>query len=662
MVQAPTAPRIPGTIKTDHQAKDTGFLRQRQTARASRSSAGTEAALQTLLILCLVTLSQAAMHHETPDTHLTIFEDLGSMVPDSAYIHVLVPVDMRNFSNLFSSASMLLVHHLNVFRLSKTYRNAMYYDKSFDRMSYLTLHPEASATMTNDAGISIAHQIHELQRQFRNITDMLPQHSETDAQRSRQKRVIPYLIGLAAAAIIGAIVGTYFGPYNQAQFNALPLLQDMDLLLHVDDQHHHLLGNLNKRVNTAFQVLKAKESDYQNFDNHISIWNSIIRHLEHRLTQFTDFVTQLQHRRLSLTWFSTEQLKNIHGSVLQQARKNNLTPLAYHLTDYFQLDVSYVRSEHFITAIIHVPATASDSYFKVYRYVPFPIPLSDSVVMKIHAREEIIAVGHDNKHRVLSQTQLDNCRKHYQKFICETPLITNTNFSTTCVGSLMDHDSVGIQTHCSLSTTPAQESVFQITNNQFAIYSPETFTGRGKCSNGTALSALISTISKVTVPPGCSFNLRNHILTVPFNVIATAEPWVQETKWDTLEVPRQLINNQFKRDNAIQLLLRSDDATAAQVNLELRNSSAMLSTSHAAVAHDIKAAHLAIGLHNWYLIGLAGFSGILFVVICLCMCRRYRQAATVLQPFLAALQVPTTMPVAQTVAPPTVAPQAQTKF
>jgi len=43
------------------------------------------------------------------------------------------------------------------------------------------------------------------------------------------------------------------------------------------------------------------------------------------------------------------------------------------------------------------------------------------------------------------------------------------------------------------------------------------------------------------------------------------------------------------------------------------------------------------------------------------MCRRYRQAATVLQPFIAALQMPIAMPPAQA-APQTVATQAQTKF
>jgi t-SNARE complex subunit (syntaxin) len=503
-------------------------------------------------------------------------------------------------------------------------------------MSYLTLHPESSATLNKDAGISLAHQIMQIKSSFKNITEMLPKQS-SEARHSRHKRIIPYLIGLAAAAIVGAIVGTYFGPYNQAQLDALPLLDSMDLLLHIDSSHHHLLDDLNNRVNSAFQVLRAHDEDFRNFDNHITIWNAIIKHLQSRLDQFVDFVTQLQHRRLSLTWFTEQQMRNIHGSVLQQAHKNNLIPLTQHLTDYFQMDVSYVRSEHFITAIIHVPATASDSYFKVYRYIPFPIPLSDSHVLNIHAREDIIAVGHNNLHRVLSQTQLNNCNRHYNKYICESPLITNNNFSTTCVGSLMDHNPVGIQTHCSISSSPSQETVFQITNNQFAIYSPETFTGRGQCSNGTALSALISTISKVTVPPGCTFNLRNHVLTVPINVFTSAEPWVQQTKWDTLEVPKQLLLNDLRRQNAIHQLLSNDELAQAKMQTGLKMSDTLINAANMSITHQTLAVHQAVSMHFWFIIGLAVFCTITFITLCTCMCRRYKNAATVLQPYIATL-------------------------
>ena len=115
--------------------------------------------------------------------------------------------------------------------------------------------------------------------------------------------------------------------------------------------------------------------------------------------------------------------------------------------------------------------------------------------INIHACEYIIAVGHNNLYRVLTQTQLSNCQKHYQKFLCETPLITNTKVSTTCQGSLMDHNSIGIQTHCTMSTILTQESVFQITHNQLAIYSNRS---RTMCQWHSAVST--TTMVMVSLP------------------------------------------------------------------------------------------------------------------------------------------------------------------
>jgi hypothetical protein len=583
------------------------------------------------------------MHHETPDAHLTLFEDLGDMLPDAAYIHVLVPVDLRNFSSMFSAASDLLYHHLMDFRNSTTFQYAMWYDPTYDKAAYLSLNPEINGTHTTQAGISIYHQIQEIQRTFDNITAMLPASSPYSASEmrpmTRQRRELAGFIGLATVAIIGALIGTYFGPYNQAQVTGLPLLQDMDLLLHVDDQHHELLDGLNKRVDAAFRALKLQENTYKNLDNHVSIWNAVVRQLDSRLHQFIDFVTQLQMRRLSMTWFTSTQMQALHQSVLRQAAKYDLKPLTNHLTDYFQLDVSYVRSENFITAILHVPASATDSVFKLFRYVPFPIQLSNDQVLIINAKPDIIAVGHNNHHRVLSDTQLNTCRKHYSKFICEMPLVTNTNFSTTCVGSLMDHNAVGIQTHCSLSTAPSQETVFQISNTMFAIYSPETFTGRGKCINGTALSALVSTISKVTVPPGCSFQLRNHVLKVPINAITTAEPWVQQTKWDTLEVPRQLLLRSTRSADAVHHLLADDDAASSVIQTLIAKSAVALNSTHTKITKDINA---AVEQHSWYLVGMAAFCLFFCVTICCCLCRRYRNTTANPPMYPSFAHIPTT--------------------
>jgi hypothetical protein len=87
----------------------------------------------------------------------------------------------------------------------------------------------------------------------------------------------PYLIGLAVTTIIG----TLLGPYSSKQFNALPLMNDIDLLLHVDIKHHKLLDSLTKRVNTAFKVLRMKEDSYADLNSHITVWNAIIQQLQY---------------------------------------------------------------------------------------------------------------------------------------------------------------------------------------------------------------------------------------------------------------------------------------------------------------------------------------------------------------------------------------------
>jgi hypothetical protein len=583
--------------------------------------------------------ANAIMPHETPDTHLTIFEDLGLMVADSAYIHVMHPVDMRNFSSAFLRACQLLVDQFTAFHERKWYRTAIIRNYEMYATQHLLVHPgstntsayieEKYTTDSNNAGISIGHQLEEIYYSFTNLTSLLPQQS--DLQRSappRSKRGAKAVIGVVVSIIAGALIGTYLGPYSQQQINAIPLARDMDLLLHINDQHHELLSNLEKRVNLAFAVIRESRREYGSLDNHITIWNAVIRQLEHRLDQFTSFVSHLQDRRLSPTWFTKQQLKKIHEDVLAHAKRNSLTPLPVHLSDYFQLDVSYVKTQDYLTAIIHVPASATPTTFKVYRYIPFPIPFNNNHILQIHAQDDIIAVGPNNAHKILSQSQLANCHKHYQKYICESPLITHTSFSSSCVGSLMDHNHIGIQNHCSLHTFPSQEMVFQTATNSFAIYSPDTFTGRGHCLNGTSMSALISRITKVQVPSGCSLTLRHHVITVPVNVIAAGQPWVQQTKWDTLDIPKKLFANEIKRRNDIQRLFAEDDEVRSVVESQLNTSLVYLQNAHETIAKDAETISSSVYNHQYYIIALAAVASTLFLILCVCMCCRYCTPAT----------------------------------
>ena len=569
-------------------------------------------ALPFVFYLCTTVNASAGTFDNTPDTHLTIFENLGEMMPDAAYIHILAPVNLSHFQHTFTRARQLLRNITDEMVQSDAWYNAVWYDPAkVDRM-HMTIIPQNN--ISNSIGVSISHQLQTMQTQVRELINLMPTH----ADNTRNKRELT-LIAVGLAALIGGIIGTYLGRYSQAQIDELKVTKDMDLLLHVDDQHHELIDNLQKRVDLAFQILT--ENQRAELDTIHTVWSGILATLRYRTDQLTQFITELQRGRLSMTWFTVQQMKTLHRQVLQQAKDHNLTPLVSHLSDYFQLDVTYVKADDYLTAIIHVPATASNKIFTVYRYIPFPIPVGADQMVSVCAEENIIAVGPDHHHKVMTKEQFDNCVRRNNHFICETPLITNTNFSTTCVGSLMDHDHEGIKQHCALSYTKTQEMVFQLAMHKFVVFSPITFTGRGNCLNGSHLSMLISKVTTVEIPRGCDLRLKHHILKVPSNVIASTTPWVQETKWDTLEIPKALFAKRMKEEAHLRQLMADDVQVKAKIDHQLAASVQNLKDAHAKVKQHIAETEANTGKLLTYIIGgtLIGVVGLL----CLCACVRY---------------------------------------
>jgi hypothetical protein len=153
-----------------------------------------------------------------------------------------------------------------------------------------------------------------------------------------------------------------------------------------------------------------------------------------------------------------------------------------------------------------------------------------------------------------------------------------------------------------------------------------TFTGRGLCLNGSHISALVSRITKVTVPSGCNLKLRNHVLTVPVNVISASEPWVQSTKWDTLEVPRQLFANEVRRTNAIHQLFQDDEAIRTKVESQLDASLKTLNDAHDTIAQNAKNIITSVTTHHYLFIALSAAAALIATAICVCLCCRYCSA------------------------------------
>ena len=89
----------------------------------------------------------------------------------------------------------------------------------------------------------------------------------------------------------------------------------------------------------------------------------------------TNAVQQLQHRGLAIDLLSPVQMDIMHDSVTTAALEDGFTPLTVQNSDYYQIEVSYTRSDKDIIIIVQVPCTKTSELLSIYRYLPTPFPI-----------------------------------------------------------------------------------------------------------------------------------------------------------------------------------------------------------------------------------------------------------------------------------------------
>jgi len=498
--------------------------------------------------------------------HLTIFENMGDLVTDTSYIHIMSTIDLRQYEDMFASSLQMLNEQTKRLMEHQKYKDATYYNPGLKALHELNIDPIDNSSNASPM-FSIEQRLKNVRDQFWGIRAMLPQRVTATSQASNSritdivehntepvtKSVVRVKRG-AAAAIIASVVamtlGTFLGLYSQTQISNIGSLKDSDLLLHLQEKNYPLFDNLGRRIDLAHRILLDNGMVYT-AERH-EVWDAILEQLHYRLDQFETLMEALQSHRISLTWFSEKQMQEIHEAVKIHASHAGLKPLTSQLADYSQIEVSYALRNEEVVLILHVPATMDDSIWTVFRYIPFPIPQSNGQVMLIETPEDVIAVGHNGEYKVMSKPDFDKCIRRNHYLICEQPMVSSTNMSATCIGSLMAHNPNGISAHCEVKMKDAQEMVYQTASNQFAVYSPTTYTATGSCADKTALSFLISQYTQITVPQGCKVRLSQHNIKVSASVIGPRIPWTFNSQWDTMEVPRKILSRVYAQEDEMR--------------------------------------------------------------------------------------------------------------
>ena len=401
--------------------------------------------------------------------------------------------------------------------------------------------------------------------------------------KTRQKRFVG--VALAGAAVLGTL-GTFLGLYSAVEMRslrrALTELQDQQcLLVQITNEHDirlkQMAGDLVRITDVIELFIKNNPTVlYAQLEEQIDLLHS-------RMQQTLQVVQQLQHRRMAVDFLNGDQLQAMHNELLNMAKAQDLTLLPTQISDYFQLECSWLRQGEDILLMLHVPCVHQKHLLKIYKYIPYPFPLPSPVPVLNHAinhalyngsftvsdqgnfvtptfpeglyvepEAEFIATGMDRQYKLMSNAELSLCDKHSRVLLCNEHQVLKTKMEDTCMGALFMRSEAAAQERCKFHRKRLEETVHQLSNTNHLVYSPDSFTTTIKCKNGTHFPLFLTTgNNRITVPRGCQAELKDHLITSDFDIQVTPEPLSTIWKWDPLHLSASLLKDTVRVDKQL---------------------------------------------------------------------------------------------------------------
>jgi hypothetical protein len=467
------------------------------------------------------------------------------------------------------------------------------------RLSNLTL--TTMMMMRNFSGIEQAHSKlstiwsskNMIQPEgFYTLDEILKQSPQStllqEHDHSRVKRVAP----LVVFAAISGVLGTFLGMYNAWEISVLKnrlneVSKNHNLLVQVTKKQEEQIHKITENMNAICSLIKLMVQH-----NPALISAQISAQLDlfqSRLTRATNAVQQLQHRRLAVDLLDSVQLDEMHKAIKAVAEQRGYTLLPERLSDYFQLEASYLRQGKDILIMLHVPCILHDQMLTIYRYIPFPYPLPNKIVsdpttiqerisdttithsktvgkedpleaidaLIIIPEAEMIAVGRERKFKILSQGDLAACIKRNRVFLCEKHQVLHTNLASSCLGSIFDRNEIGVKENCKLERKRLRETVYQLSATDHILFTPHPYTTEIICKNGSHFPLYLSQTTKIHIPEECKVTLNSHSIQSDYNIRISPEPLNVPWQWNPLSLPADLLLDAAMIDGKINALTQN---------------------------------------------------------------------------------------------------------
>jgi hypothetical protein len=326
----------------------------------------------------------------------------------------------------------------------------------------------------------------------------------------------PRFIGTFSTGL--GFFGTFMGLYNKQQI----------------DQLKTEFGDLNTRQNKLVDVTKQLDLDIKlvNQSSHtlmdhikmasmsdpaliVSTLTLMKEHIQHILEIITHTIQMAQHRRLAVDTLAPRQLQHLYLQIKKTVANTGYQLLTEQPSDLFQLETSYFYNVNSLQLLVHVPMVPNGSLLRLFRLIPFPIPITKQHVLTPIVKDDVLALsaGMVRQSAIISHNKLQTCHNVNNIYLCDKQGVLKTDILTTCLGALYQQEFNIAQKLCPFQVSNAEETVKQLLNNWFIVFTTRKMMAPVTCYNGTNSElSLHAGVKKFYLSPGCQTKLDQHFV------------------------------------------------------------------------------------------------------------------------------------------------------
>jgi hypothetical protein len=309
-----------------------------------------------------------------------------------------------------------------------------------------------------------------------------------------------------------------------------------------DQQHRFLriqqvtLARLDDLETVLREVVLEMERSENTWVNYFALDHARVQ-LYFHMQKLTRALQAAHLRRLSVDLLDGKQLRHIFDTTARKAQALQYQLMIHHPSDLFQIETSYMHDGRDVKLLLHVPMVPAESVLRLFQLLPFPLPFTDSHFLMPDPANQILALssGVDRLSVEMSVANLLSCHRINSAYLCERHGVLRRQLNTTCLGSLYIQDFNGAMTLCEMRIVEHTETVLQMQDNWYLVYSPIAFTGYVICLNNSNSEVFIKTgPNRIFVSPSCRMRLKHHVLISDFSL--RLDSVIKHYEWDLDEI------------------------------------------------------------------------------------------------------------------------------